>query len=185
MKDLVIEEFKEETQRALQNFEKALSKVRTGRASLTLLDGVKVDYYGVATPLNQVATLSTPESRLIVISPWDSSIISAIERAINKSDLGVMPSNDGKVVRLAIPPLTEERRRELVKAVKKMAEECKVNQRTARRNANEQLKNMKKANDIAEDEMFNYQEKVQKLTDQAIEKTDAVLAAKEKEIMEI
>lgn len=185
MKDLLIEGLKEETQRALQTFEKALSKVRTGRASLTLVDGIKVDYYGVATPLNQVATLSIPESRLIVISPWDSSIISAIERAINKSDLGVMPSNDGKVVRLAIPPLTEERRKELVKTVKKMAEECKVNQRSARRNANEQLKNMKKASEIPEDEMFNYQEKVQKLTDQAIEKTDNILAAKEKEIMEI
>ena len=185
MKDLAIEELKEETQRALQAFEKALSKVRTGRASLTLLDGIKVDYYGVATPLNQVATLSIPESRLIVISPWDSSIIGAIERAINKSDLGVMPSNDGKAVRLAIPPLTEERRKDLVKVVKKMAEECKVNQRNARRTANEQLKSMKKANDIAEDEMFTYQEKVQKLTDQAIEKTDSVLAAKEKEIMEI
>ncbi len=185
MKDLLIEELKEETQHALQTLEKALSKVRTGRASLTLVDGIKVDYYGVATPLNQVATLSIPESRLIVISPWDSSIISAIERAINKSDLGVMPSNDGKVVRLAIPPLTEERRKDLVKTVKKMAEECKVNQRSARRNANEQLKNMKKAGEIPEDEMFNYQEKVQKLTDQAIEKTDTILAAKEKEIMEI
>lgn len=185
MQDLVIEELKEEMQRALQSFEKALSKVRTGRASLTLLDGIKVDYYGVATPLNQVATLSTPESRLIVISPWDISIISAIERAINKSELGVMPSNDGKMVRLVIPPLTEERRKELVKMIKRMAEDCKINQRNARRNANEQFKNIKKSNEIAEDELFNYQEKVQKLTDQAIEKTDTVLAAKEKEIMEI
>ncbi len=185
MKDLVIEELNEALQHALQGMEKALSKVRTGRASLALLDGIKVDYYNALTPLNQVASLSVPESRLIVISPWDSSIIGAIEKAIHKSDLGVMPSNDGKVVRIAIPPLTEERRKELVKVVRRMAEECKISQRNARRDANEKFKNMKKANEISEDEMFLYQDKVQKLTDKAIEKTDAALAAKEKEIMEI
>ncbi len=185
MKDLIIEEQNEELENALHAFEKSLSKVRTGRASLALLDGIKVDYYGVATPLNQIATLSVPESRLIVISPWDSSVIGAIERAIHKSDLGLMPSNDGKIVRIAIPPLTEERRKELVKVVRKMAEECKIKQRNARRDANEKLKNLKKNNDMPEDEMFSYQDKVQKLTDKAIEKTETVLAAKEKEIMEI
>jgi ribosome recycling factor len=185
MKDLIIEELNEEMENAQHSLEKTLSKVRTGRASLALLDGIKVDYYGAPTPLNQVATLSVPESRLIVISPWDSSIIGAIEKAIHKSDLGLMPSNDGKVVRIAIPPLTEERRKELVKLVKKMAEESKVKQRNARRDANEQFKNMKKKNEISEDEMFSCQEKVQKLTDKAIERTDAILAAKEKEIMEI
>ncbi len=185
MKDLIMEELNEELENALHAFEKSLSKVRTGRASLALLDGIKLDYYGASTPLNQVATLSVPESRLIVISPWDSSVIGAIERAIHKSDLGLMPSNDGKIVRIAIPPLTEERRKELVKVVRKMAEECKIKQRNARRDANEKLKNMKKNNEMPEDEMFSYQDKVQKLTDKAIEKTDMVLAAKEKEIMEI
>lgn len=185
MKDLIIEQLKEEMEKAIHSLEKTLSKVRTGRASLALLDGIKVDYYGVPTPLNQAATLSVPESRLIVISPWDSSLIGAIEKAIQKSDLGLMPSSDGKVVRLSIPPLTEERRKELVKVVRKMAEECKIKQRNARRDANEQLKNLKKDNEISEDEMFLYQEKVQKLTDKSIEKTDATLTLKEKEIMEI
>ncbi len=185
MKDLVLETLREEMDKALQSLEKSLGKVRTGRASLALLEGIKVDYYGVATPLSQVATLSVPESRLIVIAPWDSSLIGPIEKAIQKSDLGLMPSSDGKVVRLPIPALTGERRKELVKVVRKMAEECKVKQRNARREANEQLKNMKKSNELAEDEMFSYQETVQKLTDQYSEKTDAILAAKEKEILEI
>jgi ribosome recycling factor len=185
MKDLIIDELNEEMDKAIQSLEKSLSKVRTGRASLALLDGIKVEYYGSPTPLNQVATLSVPESRLIVISPWDSTIIGAIEKAIHKSDLGLMPSNDGKIVRLAIPTLTEERRKELVKIVKKIAEECKVKQRNVRRDANEQYKNLKKTNEISEDEMYSYQEKVQKLTDKYIEKTDAILTIKEKEIMEI
>jgi len=185
MKDLVIDQLNEEMDNALRALDKSMSKVRTGRASLALLDGIKIDYYGVSTPLNQAATLSVPESRLIVISPWDSSIIGAIEKAIQKSDLGLMPSNDGKTVRIAIPPLTEERRKELVKVVKKMAEECKIKQRNARRDANEKYKIMKKNNEMSEDIMFQYQEKVQKLTDKCIEKTDTVLGAKEKEIMEI
>src|SRR3990172_4214968 len=162
MRDLIIEELKDEMEKAIHSLEKTLSKVRTGRASLALLDGIKIDYYGVPTPLNQAATLSAPESRLIVISPWDSSIIGAIEKAIHKSDLGLMPSNDGKIVRIAIPPLTEERRKELVKLVRKMAEECKIKQRNARRDANEKFKNMKKNNEMSEDEMFSYQDKVQK-----------------------
>ena len=185
MKDLIIDEIKEEMEKTIQYLEKSLSKVRTGRASLALLDGIKVDYYGSSTPLNQMATLSVPESRLIVISPWDSTVIGAIEKAIHKSDLGLMPSNDGKVIHLAIPPLTEERRKDLVKVVRKTAEEYKVQQRNLRRDANEQYKNLKKANEISEDEMYSYQEKVQKLTDKYIEKTDAILARKEKEIMEI
>lgn len=185
MKDLIIDELGEEMEKTIQSMEKSLSKVRTGRASLALLDGIKVDYYGSSMQLNQVATLSVPESRLIVISPWDVTIIGTIEKAIHRSDLGLVPSNDGKVVRLAIPPLTEERRKDLVKVVRKTAEEYKVKQRSLRRDANEQYKNLKKANEISEDEMYSYQEKVQKLTDKYIEKTDAVLAAKEKEIMEI
>jgi len=159
--------------------------VRTGRASVAILDGIKVDYYGVPTPLNQVASLSTPESRLIVISPWDTGSIGAIEKAIQKSELGLMPSNDGKIIRLAIPQLTEERRKELVKNVKKMAEECKVKLRNNRRETNDRFKALKKDGKISEDELFTYQDEVQKLTDKYIEKTDAVLQGKEKEIMEI
>ena len=185
MKALIFEELKEGMDKAMLALEKSFSKVRTGRASLSLLDGIRVEYYGTLTPLNQVASLSTPESRLIVISPWDSSVLGAIEKAIQKSDLGLMPSNDGKLIRLAIPVLTEERRKELVKVVRKMAEECKVKQRNARRDANEQLKALKKDNEIPEDELYNLQAEVQQITDRYIEKTDAVLAAKEKEIMEI
>ncbi|MCE5263179.1 MAG: ribosome recycling factor [Deltaproteobacteria bacterium] len=185
MKELIFEELKESMEKAIQALEKSFSKVRTGRASVALLDGIRVEYYGTLTPLNQLATLSVPESRLIVISPWDSSVLSAIEKAIQKSDLGLMPSNDGKLIRLSIPALTEERRRELVKVVRKMAEEAKIKQRNARRDANEQLKELKKKNEIPEDELYALQEEVQKFTDRSIEKTDATLTSKEKEIMEI
>ncbi|MGC9976755.1 MAG: ribosome recycling factor [Syntrophales bacterium] len=185
MKDLVFDELKENMEKAIYAYEKSLSKVRTGRASLSLLDGVKVDYYGVPTPLNQVATLSIPESRLIVISPWDNSNMGNIEKAIQKSDLGLMPTNDGKVIRLSIPPLTEERRKELAKVVRRIAEECKINLRNVRREANDQLKTLKKDNDISEDEYYQYQEEVQEITDKYIKKSDQILAAKEKEIMEI
>lgn len=185
MKDLIFDELKENMEKAIHVYEKSLSKVRTGRASLSLLDGVKVDYYGVPTPLNQVATLSIPESRLIVISPWDNSNMGNIEKAIQKSDLGLMPTNDGKVIRLSIPPLTEERRKELAKVVRRIAEECKINLRNVRREANDQLKTLKKDNDISEDEFYQYQEEVQEITDKYIKKSDQILAAKEKEIMEI
>jgi ribosome recycling factor len=185
MKETIFQKFKDEMEKTIVSLSKSFSRVRTGRASVALLDGIKVDYYGAATPLNQVANISIPENRLILIVPWDASVIGAIEKAIQKSDLGLTPSNDGKVVRLAIPQLTEERRKELVKVVKKMAEEGKVKLRNARRDANEELKNIKKNNKIAEDELFTAQDEVQKLTDQYIEKTDKVLAAKEKEIMEI
>jgi len=185
MKDEVFAELRENMEKSIQFLEKSFSKVRTGRASLALLDGIKVDYYGVPTPLNQVAGLSIPESRTIMISPWDASIIGAIEKAIQKSELGLMPSNDGKIIRINIPPLTEERRKELVKLVKKMAEECRVKLRNARRDANEQFKILKKENKISEDEMFTYQEKVQKEMDKYMERVESLLAAKEKEIMEI
>jgi len=185
MKELVFDELTDAMEKAIQALERSFSKVRTGRASLSLLDGIRVEYYGTSTPLNQVASLSTPESRLIVISPWDSSVLGAIEKAIQKSDLGLMPTNDGKLIRLSIPVLTEERRRDLQKVVRKQAEECKIKERNARRDANEQLKELKKNNDISEDELYGLQEEVQKLTDRYIEKTDGLLAAKEKEIMEI
>jgi ribosome recycling factor len=185
MKELIFEEMKEAMEKAINALEKSFSKVRTGRASLSLLEGIRVEYYGTPTPLNQVASLSIPESRLIVISPWDSSIIGTIEKAIQKSDLGLMPQNDGKLIRLAIPALTEERRKDLVKVVRKMAEECKVKQRNTRREANEQLKALKKDNEISEDELYDAQEEVQKATDRFIAKTDEILTLKEKEIMEI
>ncbi len=185
MKEQIFQKFKDEMEKTISSLEKSFSRVRTGRASVSLLDGIKVDYYGTPTPIAQVATLSIPESRLIVIAPWDATAIGAIEKAIQKSDLGLMPSSDGKIIRLAIPQLTEERRKELVKVVKKMAEEGKVKLRNERRDANEELKDLKKNNKMAEDELFSAQDEVQKLTDRYIEKTDKILAAKEKEIMEI
>ena len=185
MKDLIFEELKTNMEKAIRAFEKSLNKVRTSRASLSLLDGIKVEYYGVPTPLNQVATLSVPESRLIVISPWDNSIIGNIEKAIQKSDLGVTPTSDGKLIRLSIPPLTEERRKELVKVVRRLGEECKINLRNVRRDANDQLKTLKKDNDISEDEFYAYQEEVQEATDKFIETADGIVVSKEKEIMEI
>ena len=169
----------------INSLEKSLGKVRTGRASLSLLDDLKVEYYGTPTPLNQVASLSIPESRQIVISPWDPGAISNIEKSIQKSELGLMPSSDGKIVRIHIPPLTEERRKELVKIVKKMGEESKIKLRNARRDANENFKSLKKDTKISEDEMFKSQADVQKLTDDYIKKTDEILTLKEMEIMEI
>jgi ribosome recycling factor len=183
--DLIFEEMKDGMEKQLQFLERAFNKVRTGRASISLLDGIKVDYYGTLTPLNQVATLSVPESQLIVISPWDKSAIGNIEKAIQKSELGLVPMNDGKVIRINIPPLTEERRKELVKVVKKMAEDCKITLRNERRDANNNLKDLKKSGDISEDNMYTYQEQVQKLTDDFIEKADGLLNVKEQEIMEI
>lgn len=185
MKENIFQKLKSEMEKNIASMEKSLGRVRTGRASISLLDGIKVDYYGTLTPINQVATLSIPESRLIVISPWDVSVISSIEKAIQKSDLGLMPINDGKVIRLAIPQLTEERRKELVKIVKKMAEEGKIKLRNSRREANEELKELKKQSKMTEDELFTAQEEVQKLTDQNIEQIDKIINAKEKEIMEI
>ncbi|MCX5854031.1 MAG: ribosome recycling factor [Deltaproteobacteria bacterium] len=185
MKDVIFEELRENMEKGLRTLEKSFSKVRTGRASLALLDGIKMEYYGVPTPLNQVASLSIPESRIILISPWDTSIIGSIEKAIQKSELGLMPVNDGKLIRINIPPLTEQRRKELVKVVRKMAEEGKIHLRNFRRDANDQFKSLKKDNEISEDEFFNYQDDVQKVTDKYIEKADTILSAKEKEIMEI
>ncbi len=185
MIELIYEELRENMEKHIRFLEKSFNKVRTGRASTSLLDGIKVDYYGTVTPLNQVASLSVPESQLIVISPWDKSALGAIEKAIQKTELGLVPSNDGKIIRISIPPLTEERRKELVKVVRKMAEECKINQRNTRRDANANLKNLKKDGDISEDASFSAQEEVQKITDEYVKKTDEVLLRKEQEIMEV
>ncbi len=161
-----------------------LKRVRTGRASLSLLDGIRVDYYGTLTPLSQMASLSVPESRLIAIQPWDVSVIKEIEKAILKSDLGLTPSNDGKIIRISIPPLTEQRRKELVKVVQKICEEHKVAVRNVRRESNELLKGFKKDGDISEDEAFKAQDQVQKITDEYIKNIDEVNKEKEKEILE-
>ena len=178
-------ELKSKTEKSIEALRKDLSRVRTGRASVALLDGVRVNYYGVPTPLAQVASLSVPESRTITIQPWDSKMTGEIEKAIQKSDLGLNPLNDGKVVRINIPPLTEERRKELVKVVKRMEEECKVALRNIRRDANEQLKTAKKDKLVSEDDQFKSQEEVQKLIDKSIEKGEEIVKAKEKEILEI
>ena len=178
-------DLKGKMEKSLEALRKDLSRVRTGRASLTLLDGVRVDYYGVPTPLSQVASLSVPESRTITIQPWDPKNIGEIEKAIQKSDLGLTPISDGKIVRINIPPLTEERRKELVKVIKRMEEECKVAMRNIRRDGNEQLKTAKKDKDLSEDEMFRFQEEVKKMTDKSIEKAEEIVRTKEKEILEV
>ncbi|MBM4332083.1 MAG: ribosome recycling factor [Deltaproteobacteria bacterium] len=184
-KEVFIGEVKSKMDKSIEALRKDMSRVRTGRASLNLLDGVRVNYYGVPTPLAQVASLSVPESRTISIQPWDSKITAEIEKAVQKSDLGLTPISDGKTVRINIPPLTEERRKELVKVIKRMEEECKVAMRNIRREANEQLKTAKKDKALSEDDQFKYQEEVQKLMDKSIEKTEEVVKAKEKEILEV
>ncbi|HSR13992.1 MAG TPA: ribosome recycling factor [Thermodesulfobacteriota bacterium] len=184
-KDAFLPDLKSKSEKTLEALRKDLSRVRTGRASLALLDGVRVNYYGVPTPLAQVASLSVPESRTIMIQPWDSKMTGEIEKAIQKSDLGLTPASDGKVVRINIPPLTEERRKELVKVIRRMEEDCKVALRNLRRDGNEQLKTAKKDKAVSEDEQFKLQDEVQKLIDKSIEKGEEIVKGKEKEILEI
>ncbi|WP_027186491.1 ribosome recycling factor [Desulfovibrio inopinatus] len=172
-------------EKALSSLDREFSRLRTGRASTALLDGIKVDYYGTPTPIDQLASLSTPDSRTVTIQPWDKSAFAAVEKAILKSDLGLTPVNDGKIIRIGIPPLTEDRRRELVKVAKKYTEEAKVAVRNIRRDANESLKKKKNDKEISEDDMHKGQDEVQKLTDAYVKKSDDALATKEKEIMEI
>ena len=170
--------------KSIEALKRELNRVRTGRASLSILDGIKVDYYGAPTKLNQMATLAVPESRQISIQPWDVSVIKEIEKAILKSDLGLTPTNDGKIIRISIPPLTEERRKELVKVIHKMCEDHKVSIRNVRRDANELLKSLKKDGDISEDDAYKSQEEVQKITDEHIKLIDECYKEKEKEILE-
>ena len=172
-------------ERSIESFRKDLGKVRTGRASFSLLDGVKVDYYGTPTPLQQVGTLSVPESRLITITPWDAKMIGPIEKAIQGSGLGLNPASDGKVVRIPIPPLTEERRKELAKMVRKMAEDARVSVRNVRRESIEKLKDREKKKEISEDDVKRGQDRVQKETDACVKKIDDILKAKEQEILEV
>jgi ribosome recycling factor len=171
--------------RSIEAFRKDLGKIRTGRASFALLDGIKVDYYGTPTPLPQVGTLSVPESRMITVTPWDTKMVGPIEKAIQASGLGLNPSNDGKMVRIPIPPLTEERRKDLVKLVKKMAEEARIAVRNIRRESLEKVKEKEKKKEISEDEMKRWQDRVQKETDSHVKKIDEILKAKEQEIMEV
>lgn len=185
MLDLVLDEAEEKMKKAVEATRREFSSIRTGRASPALLDRISVDAYGTHLPLNQVATISVPEPRLLMISPWDKGTIGAIERAIMKSDLGLTPSSDGNVIRLGIPALTEERRRDLIKLVHKKSEEGKVAIRSTRREANEELKKLRKASDISEDDEKRSEERVQKLTDKYIAEIERIQAHKEQEVLEV
>ena len=184
MKDEILDEARQKMTNTVEALKRDFNRIRTGRASTALLDGIKVSCYESLMPMDQVATVSVPESRLITIKPWDQSIIGEIEKAILKSELGLTPMNDGKIIRIAIPPLTEERRKELAKLARKMAEEGKIAVRNHRRDANEMLKDLKNEKEISEDEMFKAQDDVQKLTDEFTGKVDELTAEKEKEIIE-
>jgi ribosome recycling factor len=171
--------------KALESFKRDLSKVRTGRASLSLLDDVRVDYYGTPTPLNQVGALAVPEPRLITIQPWEKNLVGEIEKAILKADLGLNPSSDGQLIRLAFPPLTEERRKEMVKQVKRMGEDARVSVRSARREANDALKKLEKDKEITEDDLKRGEKEIQEITDDYVTRVDQVIVEKEKDLMEI
>ncbi len=170
---------------SIEHLKGELSGIRTGRASLILFDSIKVNYYGTPTPLKQIATLSIPESRTVTIQPWDISQMQEVEKAILGSGLGLTPSNDGKIIRIGIPPLTEERRKDLVKLVKRMGEECKVAIRNLRRDSNDELKSLQKEGTLSEDGLRKSQDEVQKITDQTIGKVDEILRKKEAEILEV
>lgn len=185
MSKQVIDQTRERMSKAIQALSRELSTIRAGRASSSLLDKITVDYYGAPTPINQIAGIATPEARLLTIQPYDKSALGDIEKAIQKSDLGITPSNDGTVIRIAIPALTEERRKDLVKLVKKEAEEAKVGIRNIRRDANEDLKKLEKKGEITEDDLRGFSEDVQKLTDDHIVKIDQITKDKEKEILEV
>ncbi len=181
----VKDDVKDRMEKAIGNLEREFTKLRTGRASAGLVEDILVDYYGTPTPLKQIASVAVPESRSLTIQPWDKGAFSSVEKAIQKSDLGLTPVNDGKIIRISIPPLTEERRKELVKIAKKYTEDCRVAIRNIRRDSNELLKSMEKDKEITEDELHKGQDDIQKITDDMIAQAEKVLAVKEKEIMEI
>src|SRR3972149_7856074 len=185
MVNQVIEELRQEMERTVTALRRELSRTRTGRASTALLEGIAVEYYGTRTPLNQLAGLSAPEPRLLVIQPYDKTALAQIERAILQSDLGLVPVNDGKILRVPIPELTEERRRDLVKHVKRIAEEFRVSVRNHRRVAVEQLKEAEKKKEITADEHKHGQDRVQKITDDFIGRIDKIVKSKEEEVMEV
>ncbi|SIT67337.1 ribosome recycling factor [Edaphobacillus lindanitolerans] len=185
MVNLIIEETKDRMAKSIQSYRRELAGIRAGRASASLLDRITVDYYGAPTPINQLAGISVPEARLLVIQPYDKSVINDIEKAILKSDLGITPANDGNVIRIAVPALTEERRKELAKQVKREAEDAKVAIRNVRRDGNDSLKKMEKGGEITEDDLRGYADDIQKLTDRHIEEIDEIAKEKEQEIMEV
>ena len=179
------EDLKERMGKTINNFAEKLAEVRAGRANPAILNKVKIDYYGTPTPINQVAGISVPEARLIVIQPWDLSVLKEIEKAILASDIGINPNNDGKVIRLAFPELNEERRKELVKEIKKIAEEAKVAVRAIRRDGIDEAKAKQKNSEITEDELKSAETEIQKITDKYVEEVDKILANKETEIMSV
>ena len=181
----LIKHTEEKMNKTIAVLERDYKSVRAGRANASVLDRINVDYYGTPTPIQQMAAVSIPEPRILMIQPWDASTVKEIEKAILMSYIGINPQNDGRVIRLAFPPLTEERRKEIVKDVKKLAEESKVAVRNTRRDALEKLKGLKKANSITEDDEANGEKKIQKLTDNACKEIDELAASKEKEILEI
>lgn len=184
MIDDIYSDLKDRMDKTVQALVKSFTKIRTGRATPALLDGLNADYYGASTPLTQMASITAPEPRLLLIQPWDTQAIGEIEKAILKSELGLTPQNDGKVIRIGIPALTQERRKDLAKLVKKNTEEAKVALRNIRRDANEMLKDLKKDKEISEDDQKKAEEHVQKLTDDFVKQADAAAATKDKEIME-
>ena len=181
----LIKTTEEKMNKSVAALEREFAAVRAGRATPAILDKISVDYYGTPTPINQMAAISVPEGRMLQIQPWDASTLSSIEKAIQASDIGINPTNDGRIIRLVFPPLTEERRRELVQDIKKMSEDSKVAVRSIRRDSIEKLKAMKKNNEITEDDLANGEKKIQTITDNFVKEIDNVSAAKEKEIMEI
>ncbi|KKE78397.1 ribosome recycling factor [Oceanobacillus caeni] len=185
MSDTIMSSMREKMNQAVQSYSKSLATVRAGRANPSLLDNVFVDYYGASTPLNQLANISAPEARMLVITPYDKSALSDIEKAIQKADLGLSPSNDGNIIRISIPPLTEERRKDLVKVVGKYAEEYRIQVRNIRRDTNDQLKKLEKNGELTEDELRGLQDNVQKETDNQIKRIDQLTKEKEDEIMEV
>ncbi|WP_108305825.1 ribosome recycling factor [Metalysinibacillus jejuensis] len=185
MANAILTEAKDKMEKSISSYTRELASIRAGRANASLLDRIEVEYYGAPTPLNQMAGISVPEARLLVIQPYDKTVLGEIEKAILRSDLGITPTNDGSVIRIMIPALTEERRKELVKLVGKEAENAKIAVRNVRRDANDDLKKSEKASDITEDELHSLTEDVQKLTDSYIAKIDDIAKEKEKEILEV
>ncbi len=184
MKEEILSELRQKMNKAVDALKKDFRKIRTGRASTALLDGIKVDCYDTQMPIDQVATISAPESRLLTIQPWDQTLMGNVEKSILKSELGLTPMNDGKIIRISIPPLTEERRKELAKLARKMAEDNKISIRNLRREANDMFKELKTEKEISEDELFRSQDDVQKITDEFIKKVDETTTQKEQEIIE-
>lgn len=181
----VIKEIKKQMKKTLEHYRTELRSVRTGRASVTMFDNVKVNYYGTPTPVSQVATLQAPDARLVTIQPWDPNMIAEIEKAIQSSKMGFNPSNDGTIIRVPIPQLTEERRKEIMKMVKKMSEEAKITVRNERRNGNEEIKKLEKEKDISEDDAKKALQQIQDLTDEYTDKIDELTDKKEEEVMQI